>query len=55
MQEILLQTPFDALLSTATSIMAAIADNVLLLTLFSCSLVTMACGVVRKLKKTAKC
>ena len=55
MQDIMLQAPFDALLSTATSIMSAIADNVLLLTLFSGSLVTVACGVVKKLMKTARC
>lgn len=47
-------TAVTTIMTLAGDVMDTIAGNTLFLTLFSGSLVTLACGVVRKLKKTAK-
>lgn len=45
----------SSIITTASSVMTVITGNELMFTLFCGSLVTLACSVVRKIKKTSKC
>ena len=45
----------SSIITTANSVMSVITSNDLMFTLFCGSLVTLACSVVRKIKKTSKC
>ncbi len=48
-------TSVSSIITTANSVMTVITGNELMFTLFCGSLVTLACSVVRKIKKTSKC